>query len=141
VIWSEDAYTILRDLVAGADDHRAWWIPDEIAGRARDLIARHAADEPPAQPEYRFTAGGLLSVDQAQQAAAAAYAKLTGLAGHAPEDPGRHLFFEGDQVNVVIRGETKRYVVTEGDPEGTVWASSRGVHHLKMRPADEEDPT
>jgi hypothetical protein len=40
---SDDAAAILRDLLAGADDHRCWWVPDEIAGRARKLLNR---DEP-----------------------------------------------------------------------------------------------
>lgn len=48
MIWSEDAYAILRDLIAGADDHRAWYIPDEIAGRARAFVAKETA-----QREFR----------------------------------------------------------------------------------------
>jgi hypothetical protein len=35
-----EALTLLRELVAGADDHRCWWIPDEIADRARELVER-----------------------------------------------------------------------------------------------------
>lgn len=34
----DDALSVLRDL---ADDHRGWYIPDEIAGRIRALVAEH----------------------------------------------------------------------------------------------------
>jgi hypothetical protein len=54
-IWGEDAYTILRDLIAGADDHRAWHIPDEIAGRARAFVAKETAQrESRAQSDARL---------------------------------------------------------------------------------------
>lgn len=34
-----EALDILRDLMAGADDHRCWHVPREIAARARSLLA------------------------------------------------------------------------------------------------------
>lgn len=40
-----DALSVLRDLVAGADDHRCWYIPDEIAGRIRALVAQHPTNK------------------------------------------------------------------------------------------------
>lgn len=39
------ALALLRELVAGADDHRGWYIPDEIAGRIRALVAEHTTNE------------------------------------------------------------------------------------------------
>lgn len=39
------ALAVLRDLVAGADDSRCWYIPNEIAGRVRALVAEHTANE------------------------------------------------------------------------------------------------
>lgn len=36
-----DALAILRELVAGADDYRCWWIPTEIDERARALLNAH----------------------------------------------------------------------------------------------------
>lgn len=49
----DDALALLRELVAGADDHRCWHIPNEVAGRIRALV--EVADEahvcqPPAEP-------------------------------------------------------------------------------------------
>jgi len=45
VCWEDTALDILTELLAGADDHRCWYIPDEIAGRARRLVSEHAEME------------------------------------------------------------------------------------------------
>lgn len=78
-----EALSVLRDLVAGADDYRCWYIPSEIEARARAVVAVASPTAPPTEPRCTYnTCGGddvagYMEVKAERDAARAEVAELT----------------------------------------------------------------